>query len=96
MELLTAELSASFVAFDEHAAAEVVSARAVLEDTYVSNLLNADAHVDNKLTTELANDIVAYEVRLAAELEATDDNYSRKLCIGESIFNEYLLSRRRL
>ena len=46
LELLTAELSASCVSFDEKAAAEVASAKDVLEASHASNLLDQAAHFD--------------------------------------------------
>ena len=46
LELLTAELSASFVAFDEKISAEVASAKVFLEASHASNLLDQCAHFD--------------------------------------------------
>ena len=69
-ELLTAGLSASSVAYDEKVAAEVASAKAVLEASHASNLLDKCAHFDTKHAKELANDVDAYEVKLASDFGA--------------------------
>jgi len=55
LELLTAEFSASFVAFDEKVAAEVGNAKFVCEASHASNLLDATANFDTKHAKELAN-----------------------------------------
>ena len=73
LELLTAELSASFAAFDEKVVAEVVSAKAALEDLHASTLLDQANYFDIKHARELANAFKAYEVQLAGELERAED-----------------------
>ena len=90
MELLTTELSASYIVFDEEVDAEVASAKVVLEDKHISNLLDVAAQLDTKLATELANIACAYEVMLVAELGAIEDEYARKVCIVEYIFQRML------
>ena len=51
LELLTAGLSASFVAFDEKVVAEAASAKVVLEASHASKLLDQVAHFDTKHAT---------------------------------------------
>jgi len=72
LELLTAKLSASSVAFDEKVAAEVASAKAALEDSHASTLLGQAIYFGINHAKELANAFDAYEVQLAGELERAD------------------------
>ena len=76
LELLTAELSASFVAFDEKVDAEVASAKSALEDSHASSLLDQLRHFDTKHAMELANAADAYEVKFSGELEAFEDAFT--------------------
>ena len=94
MELLTAELSASFVAFDEKVAAEVASAKGALEDSHASTLLDQANYFGIKHAKELANAFDAYEVQLASELERAEDEFTRKVCIAESIFQKKLVEEK--
>jgi len=96
LELLTAAISASFVAFDEEVAAEVASAKVVLEASHASNLLDQVAHFDTKHLKELANAFDVYEVKLAGELEAVEDVFTRKVCIAESVFQRKLVKEKEL
>jgi hypothetical protein len=86
MELLTAELSASFVAFDEKVVAEAASAKAALENSHASTLLDQANYFDIKHAKELANAFDAYEVKLLGGLERAEDEFTTKVCIAESIF----------
>jgi hypothetical protein len=90
LELLTAELSASFVAFYETAVAEVASAKVALEDSHDSTLLDQANYFGIKHAKELANASEAYEVQLARELERVEDAFTRKVCIAESVFQNKL------
>jgi len=78
LELLTAELSASSVAFDEKIAAEVESAIVALEDSHDSSLLDQAKYFCIKYAKELANGADSYEVKLAGELEAAEDAFTKK------------------
>ena len=65
MDLLTAGLSASCVAaFDEKVIAEVASAKAALEGSHASTLLDQANYFDIKHAKELAYASKAYEVQL--------------------------------
>jgi hypothetical protein len=66
LELLTAELSASYVAFDEKVAADVASAKADLEDLHASTLLDQANYFGITHAKELAKASDAYEVQLAS------------------------------
>jgi len=90
LEILTAELSVATVAFDEEVAAEVASMKAALEDSHASKLLDKLRHFYTKHAKELANVACAYEVKLAGELEAVEDVFTRKVCIAESLFQQKL------
>ncbi len=95
MELLTAELSASSVAFDEKVAAEVASTTTVVEDSHASTLLDQDNYFGIKHAKELANASDAYEVQLDRELERAEDGSTRKVCIAESIFQKKLVEEQK-
>jgi hypothetical protein len=90
LELLTAELSASFVASDKKVDAEVTSAKVALEDSHASTLLDQANYFGIKHAKELANAFDAYEVKLVGELERAEDKFTRKACIAESIFQKML------
>ena len=94
LELLTAELSAASVSFDEKVAAEVASAKAALEDSHASTLLDQANYFAIKHAKELARAFEAYEVQLAGELERAEDEFTRKVCIAESIFQKKLAEER--
>ncbi len=74
MEFLTAELSASSVAFDEKVAAEVASAKAALEDSHASTLLDQANYFGIKQAKELANASDAYEMNLLVNLNVPKMN----------------------
>ena len=87
LELLMTELSASYTAFDENVAAEVASAKVVLEASNASNLLDQLAHFDTKHAKELINDADVYEEKLAGELEGVEDAFTRMtVYVTKSIF----------
>jgi hypothetical protein len=78
-------LSAFFVAFDEKVATNIVIAKDVFEAPHASNLLDQVAHFHTKHATELANAANAYDVKLDGDIEVAEEEYTRKVCIAESI-----------
>ena len=90
LELLTAKLSDSSVAFDEKVAQEVASAIYLREASYASNCLDKAALFNNKHATELANVADVYEVKPSGELESVEEESTRKGCIAESILQRKL------
>ncbi len=70
----------------------VASAIVVLKASHASNLLDQAAHFDTNHATELANDV--YEVKLAGEFEDGEEEYTRKVCITESIFQRRLAEKK--